>query len=237
MKIGGKMTQAITLDLNKEKDISLGEQARSILDNISNAFSNAVRKGTELINLPEGLGETVKENLEKIDLKEIGSSAVESALKSGMKNLGMKSTTFNSLKNIFDAVREGNLKKGLESGLNVAINALKIPTSAKTLLKNGKDVIIDQVFDDELKTLMTKQKNTISRINKKCLQMEEAFKVNDTKTLDRIAKTLKKDLEKVMPIQDVITKGNSILNQYQLFKNKGTENLTQTEKELCDVLV
>ena len=140
------MSEIIALDLNKEKEISLGEQAGNILSNISNAFSNAVNKGIDMIDFPDTLGETVKEGLTKIDLKEIGISAVESALKSGMKSLGMKSSTFNSLKNIFDAVSEGDLKKGLTSGLNVAIGSLKIPTTAKTLLKNSKNLILDQIL-------------------------------------------------------------------------------------------
>ena len=231
------MSNTLALELNREKEITLGDKSDNILSNISDAFSNAVKKGAELINFPDGIGEVVKDGLDKIDIKEIGMSAVETALKTGMKSLGMKSSTFSSLKNIFDAVIEGNLKKGLASGLNVVIGMLKIPTTAKTLLKNGKNLILDQVFEDELKTLMSKQKNTISRIDKKCNQMEEAFKENDIKTLDRIAKTLKTDLEKVMPIQDVITRGNTVLNKYQLYKNKGTLELTQTEQELCERLV
>lgn len=230
------MTNTLTLDLNQEKEFNLGDQASNILSNISNAFSNAVKKGAEKIDFPDNLGEKVKSGLEKIDLKEIGSAAVEQALKTGMKNLGMKTTTFNNLKNIVTAVKEGNLKDGLESGLNIAIDLLKVPQTAKTLLKNGKDLILNQVFEDELKRVMTKQKNTISRIDKKCTQMEEAFKINDVKTLDRVAKTLKTDLEKVMPIQNVIQKGQETLNRYQLYKNKGEVELTDDEKELCQKL-
>lgn len=230
------MTNTLTLDINKQRDITLDNQSTNILTNISDAFQNAVKKGAEKINFPENLGEKVKEGLEKIDLKEIGSFAAESALKMGMKNLGMKSSTFTSVKNIFDAVKEGDLKKGLASGLNIAIGLLKVPTTAKTLLKNGKNLILDQVFEDELKKVMTKQKNTISRIDKKCLQMEDAFKTNDTKTLDKVARTLKTDLEKVMPIQDVINKGTQVLNKYQLYKSKGSLELTQDELELCKKL-
>jgi len=230
------MSNTLSLNLNEEKEVVLDKQSKNILENFSDAFSNAVKIGTEKINLPDNWGEKVKEGLEKIDLKEIGVSAVESALKSGMKSLGMKSSTFTSLKNIFDAVKEGDLKKGLGSGFNVAIGMLNIPTNIKTFLKNGKNIVLDQVFEDELKTVMTKQKNTISRIDKKCTQMEEAFQKNDTKTLDRIAKTLKTDLEKVMPIQTVIQRGETILNQYQLYKNKGGVKLTQDEKDLCVTL-
>ena len=143
------MEKTLELNLNSEKEIVLEKQSKNILENISDAFSNAIKKGTELINLPDNWSEDVKAGFEKIDLKEIGESVVETALKAGMKSLGMKTSTFNSLKSIFDAVKEGDLKKGLDSGFNIAVGMLKIPTNVKTLLKNSKDVVLDQVFDDE----------------------------------------------------------------------------------------
>lgn len=229
------MTNALTLDLNSQREITLDKQSGNIISNISDAFSNAVKKGTEAINFPDNIGEKVKAGLEKIDIKEIGSKAVESALRTGMKNLGMKTSTFDNIKGVFEAIKEGDLKGGLNSGINAIVSVLKIPTTAKTLIKDAKSFILDKAFEDELKTVMKKQQNTISRIDKKCTQMEEAFKNNDTKTLDRVAKTLKTDLEKVMPIQNVITKGNATLNKYELYKNKGT-NLNSEELELCEKL-
>ena len=97
------MDKSLSVELNKDKEITFVEQSQNILNNISQAFSNAVKKGTELIEFPDNIGASIKDGIEKMDLKEIGASAVESALKSGMKSLGMKSSTFNSLKNIFDA--------------------------------------------------------------------------------------------------------------------------------------
>jgi hypothetical protein len=228
------MAGTLSLDLTKEKGIDLGEKANSIVSNISDAFSNAVKKGTESIKFPDGFAEKVRTGFEKIDLKEIGNSAALSALKTGMNNLGMKTSTFNNLKDIFDAVRSGDLKKGLSSGLNVAISALKVPSTIKNLIKDGKNIILEKTFEDELKTIMKKQQNTISRIDKKCIQMEEAFKNNDTKTLEKTYKSLKNDLEKVMPIQNVILKGNSMVNRYELYKNKGNVALTPDEIELCN---
>jgi hypothetical protein len=83
---------------------------------------------------------------------------------------------------------------------------------------------------------MKKQQNTISRIDKKCMQMEEAFKTNDIKTLDRVYKTLKSDVQKVMPIKDTIEKGNSMLNRYELYKSKNGKQLSNDELELCQKL-
>ena len=44
------------------------------------------------------------------------------------------------------------------------------------------------------------------------------------------------DLEKDMPIQEVIERGHSTLNKYNLYKNKGGAELTQMEQELCEKL-
>lgn len=227
------MTRTLEVNLNEAKDLSLVNQSKNIITNIGEAFSNAVKKGTEKLNFPDGMDEVVKEGFEKIDLGEIGGKAAETALKVGLNKLGIKSTTFNSVKDIIEAVKEGDLKKGLSAGLNVAINLVKAPQAAKTILKEGKELILEQALGDELKNVMKKQQNTISRINTKCEKMEEAFKNNDTKTLDRVYKTLKTDIEKVMPIKDVIERGNDMLNRYELYKNKNGKELTQDELDLC----
>ena len=61
------MANILSLELDKGKEITLEEQAGNILNNISDAFSNAVKKGAEKINFPDNLGEKVKEGLEKIE--------------------------------------------------------------------------------------------------------------------------------------------------------------------------
>ena len=231
------MALNLDLNLNDVKDLALSNETKNIVTNIGEAFSKAVKNGVANLKFPDNLGEVVKEGFEKIDLGEIGSKAAESALKIGLNKLGVSSTTFNSLKEIFEAVKEGDLKKGLSAGLNVAINLIKAPKVAKAILKEGKELILDQALGDELKNVMKKQQNTISRINNKCTQMEEAFKVGDTKTLDRVYKTLKSDMEKVMPIKNVLAKGNSMINRYELYRNKNGKALTSEEIELCQKLI
>jgi hypothetical protein len=230
------MAGTLDLSLNNVKNNSLENTSKNIISSIGDAFKNAVTKGTEKLSFPEGMEKTVKEGLEKIDLKEIGGKAAETALKSGMQALGMKSSLFSSVKGVFKAIQEGDLKNGLSNGLNAAIDLVKIPTVAKTILKQGKDMILEQTMGDELKNVMKAQQNTVSRINRKCNQMEEAFKNNDDKTLDRVYKSLKTDMEKVMPIQNVLNKGNNIMNRYELYKNRGTTQVTQVESELLKKL-
>ena len=230
------MAGTLDLSLNNFKNNSLEGNSKNIINSIGEAFKNAINKGTEKLSFPDGMEKTVKEALDKIDLKEIGGKAAETALKTGMQALGMKSSLFQSVKGVFKAIQEGDLKGGLSSGLNAAIDLAKMPKVAKTIVKEGKDLILEQTMGDELKNVMKAQQNTVSRINKKCNQMEEAFKNNDDKTLDRVYKSLKNDMEKVMPIQNVLNKGNEIMNRYELYKSKGTTELTNVEQELIKKL-
>lgn len=230
------MEKVLELNLEKSNEIILTEESKNIFENIADAFSNAVNKIGELIEIPDKYKEVVKDGINKFDFKGIASSATEAALKSGMKSMGMKVSTFNDIKGIFEAIKEGDLKKGLSEGIDLGVSVMKIPANIKNVIKSGKELILDKAFEDELKTVMEKQKNTISRINKKCDQIEKAFSENDEKTIERISKTLKLDLKKVMPIENVIQRGKEVLNECELYKNKNNKQLSEIEKELCKKL-
>lgn len=230
------MDKVLELNLGKNDEIVLTEESNNIFKNISEAFSNAMKKCEELLQIPDEYKDIVKEGFDKIDLKEIANSATEGALRSGMKSLGMKVSTFDNIKELFEAIKEGDLKKGLSEGIDLAVSAFKIPTALKNTIKSGKTLILDKAFEDELKVVMEKQKNTISRINKKCEQIEKAIEESDLKTIEKVSKTLKNDLKKVMPIENVIQRGKEILNQCELYKNKDNRGLSQQEIELCKKL-
>ena len=230
------MEKILNLELNKGDELVITREAKNIFENVSDAFSNTINKIGDFINIPEKYKENVKEQFEKFDVKEIASSAAEVALRSGMKSLGMKVSTFDNIKDLYDAIKEGDLKKGISEGIDIALSCVKIPGSVKNAIQSGKTLILDKAFDDELKTVMEKQKNTISRIDKKCKQLEEALKENDVKTINKVSKTLKNDLEKVFPIENTISRGRRILNECELYKNKGEKIITEAEKELCSKL-
>lgn len=230
------MEKILDLNIEKNNEIILTDESKNIFENVADMFSNVANKIGETIEIPDKYKNIVKEGISKFDFKGIANATAETALRSGMKSLGMKVSTFDDIKGIFEAIKEGDLKKGLSEGIDLAVSLLKIPTAVKSTIKSGKTLILDKAFDDELKTVMEKQKNTISRINKKCDQIEKAIQENDEKTIERISKTLKTDLEKVMPIENVIQRGKKILNECELYKNKGNKELSQTEIELCQKL-
>lgn len=227
------MENVLNLELEKNNDVILTKESKNIFENVANALSNAFDKIGDVIQIPDNYKGKVEEQIKNFDIKGIASAAAETALRSGMKSLGMKVSVFDNIKDLGTAIKEGDINSCISKGIDLALSTMKLPNTVKNAIKSGKTLILENAFEDELKKVMEKQKNTISRIDKKCNQLETALEENDKKTIDRISKTLKTDLEKVMPIEKTIERGRSVLNKCELFKNKGSNVLTEVEAELC----
>lgn len=228
------MENVLNLELAKNDEIVLTKETKNVFENIADAFSNTVSKIGDLIPISDEYKTKAKEQFQNFDAKKVASAAAETALRTGMKSLGMKVSVFDNIKDLFEAIKKGDLKSSLSEGIDLMLSASKLPTNVKNAIKSGKTLILENAFEDELKKVMEKQKNTISRINKKCDKLEIALTESDEKTINKISKTLKTDLEKVAPIEKTIERGRSVLNKCELFKNKDNTKLTQAEAELCE---
>ena len=233
------MSQQLALELEKGKDFFdiTAKENQNIIENVSTAFSNAVSKGVENIGLDAQYKSVVKEEVKKPDFLEIGKKVGEAALRIGAKAIGINTTTFNNAKELIQALKAGDLNGGLSSALDIGVDLLRgVPSAAKQLIKSSKNEILGVTLDNELKQIMVKQKNTIYRLDKKCNKFEEALNKNDEKEMTRQVKLIKNDLDKVMLIENTITRARGIVNSYELMKSKGAVELTETEKELCKKL-
>lgn len=227
------------LELNRSNILDIGDSLKNATSTVNEAFNNALDKGLNNLNLDDGILSKVKSGLEKFDIKKVASDTIDTALKSTLKTVaGLKAKTVDNLKDLGKAIRDSNLKGGLRSVLNIGIDSIKgIPSSVKKVISSGIDLVLGDTFDDELKRVMTKQKNTLSRINNKCDSFEKALNENDEKGMKKYANSISKELEKVSLISETIDRGKEIVNMYELMKNKGSTELNSMEKELCKQLV
>ena len=222
------------LELNKGIDLNVSDAVKNAGLTVSNAFNNALDKGVDNLNLESGIISKIKEGFQKFNIKDVASKTIDTAMKSTLKSVaGVKAKTVDNLKNLGKAIRDSNLKAGLKSVINIGVDSMKgIPTIAKKVVKDGADLILGETFDDELKRVMTTNKNTLSRINQKCEKFEKAFKDNDEKGMKKYVDGISKDLEKVSLISETINRGKEIVNRYELMKNKGSTNISEVEQEL-----
>ena len=227
------------LELNRGINLNVSDAVKNATATVNQAFNSALDKGVEKLNLENGILNKVQEGFQKFNIKEVASKTIDTAMKSTLKSVaGVKAKTVDNLKDLGKAIRDSNLKAGLKSVINMGVDSIKgLPTAAKKMIKGGTDLILGETFDDELKRVMTTNKNTLSRIDKKCNQFEKAFSENDMKGMKKYVDGITKDLEKISLISDTINRGKEILNRYELMKNKGSTQLSQVEQELLQKIV
>lgn len=226
------------LSLNRGIDLNMSDAVKNATTTVNQAFNNALDKGMDKLDLDNGVISKIKEGFKKFNIKEVASNTIDTAMKSTLKSIaGIKAKTVDNIKDLGKAIRDSNLKAGLKSVINIGVDSMKgIPTVAKKIVKNGVDLILGETFDDELKRVMTTNKNTLSRLNQKCENFEKAFKNNDEKGMKKYVNGISKDLEKISLISETINRGKEILNRYELMKNKGSTQLSQVEQELLKQL-
>lgn len=227
------------LDLFRNNSIDISDTIKNATTTVSETFNNVLDKGLAKLDVEEGFLDKIKNGLEKFDIKKVASDTIDTALKSTLKTVaGVKAKTVDTLQDLGKAIRDADLKGGLKSVINIGIDSIKgIPSSIKNVVTDGIDLILGDTFDDELKKVMTKQKNTLSRIDKKCDEFEKALTENDEKSMKKYANAISKELEKISLISQTIDRGKEIVNRYELMKNKGSTELTSIEQELCKQLV
>lgn len=227
------------LELSKGLDLDVSDTVKNATTTVNEAFNNTVEKCVDNLDVEKGMVSKIKEGLQKFNMSEVAAKTIDTAMKSTLKSVaGVKAKTINNVKTIGKAIRDSNLKQGLKGILNIGIDSIKgIPKTVKNLIKDGADLMLGDTFDDELQKVMTKQRNTLSRINKKCESFEKAFNENDEKNMKKYANSISKDLEKVSLISDTINRGKEIVNRYELLKNKGSTELSSIEQELLKKIV
>lgn len=223
------------LILNRDNKLEIGTELRNASTTVNESLNNAIDTGLKKMELQDNIITKIKNGFSSAKTKGLISDTIDSALKAVLKNtMGVKARTVDNFKNLGKAIRDSNLKAGLKSVLNIGVDSVKgIPSSVKSIVREGIDLILGDTFDDELQKVMTKNKNTLSRINKKCDEFEKAFSTNNEKDMKKYVNSISKDLDKISLISNTIDRGKEIVNRYELMKNKGSTELSSIERELC----
>lgn len=226
------------LNLNKDNKLIDNTELSNAATTVNESLNNAINTELGKMNLQDNVITKVKNGLNNEKTKGLISSTIDGALKAVLKStMNVKARTVNNFKDLGKAIRDSNLKNGLKSALKIGVDSIKgIPTSVKKVVRDGVDLILGDTFDNELQKVMTKNKNTLSRIDKKCNEFEKAFSSNNEKDMKKYANSISKDLDKISLISNTVDRGKEIVNRYELIKNKGSTELSSIERELCEKL-
>ena len=166
--------------------------------------------------------------------------AISSAVDMGKSVIGIFTGKFENITQAENAVKSGGIIDGISDALDYALNLCskfgKIPNAICSVIKGGKDAILDTIsnnIEEEFKN----QVSSVEKINSYMQNWKNSYNNQDLDGMEKEYKKLEKELEKTLPLENTIKEARKIENIHILIKNKGDFNISNDELELAKKLI
>ena len=223
---------------------NLNQEQKSFLEtNIGQVINTGIDFGLKTI-LPDFVEDEIieiKDALFKEGFKEAINVAIDKAIDLGKSFIGIFTGTFENISQIKTAIQKGGLIDGISDILDSAISFAKdkgyIDSKKAKLIKSGKNEIIKSITNGIDNTL-SDQVEAIEKINGYIEKWNKYYQEQNFTNMEYQYDKIQEYLEKVVPLEDVLTKARQLENIHTLIKNNGKNfNLTEQEKELANMLI
>lgn len=234
----------INLEKNNNIENATYEKQKNFLDtNLGQAINLGIDFGIKAV-LPNFLEDEVIEIKDSIitdGFKEGIKTAIDNAVDLGKSFLGIFTGKFENISQIKEAIKKGGLIDSISNVLDWGIKKAKtnklIKSSTANLIKKGKNIILNNVSDN-IENNLDSQVESVEKIDKYIEKWKSYYEEKDFTNMDKQFKKIEKELEKVLPLENIITKARQLENIHNLIKNNGKNfNLSQEELELANKLV
>ena len=224
-------------NLNLEK-----EQNNFLNSSLGKIINNATDIGLRYI-LPDLIEEEIidiKDALIKNGLKEGIKTAVDNAINIGKSALGIVTGNFENISQIKKAVEQGGLIDTVSDVIDFATNKAQkagiIDRNVGTIIKSGKNSILNNISSSIEKEL-TKQEKNIKYLDKYSENWKNYYEEKDFEGMQKEYQKMKEKFKEIIPIEETIKKARTIETIHNLIKNNGKNfNLSEQELELIQKL-
>lgn len=228
---------------NNTQGVTYENQKSFLESNLGQIINGGVDLGIRVL-LPDVIEDEVIEIKDSIitdGFKAGMKTAIDNSVDLGKSLLGIFSGQFENLSQVKEAIKKGGLIDGISEVLNWGIDLAKennlISKSTAKAIKKGKNAILNTVSNN-IENSMTAQISSIEKIDKYITKWNEYYNKKDFTNMDKQYKKIEKELQNIMPLENVITKARVVENLHNLIKNNGKNfNLSNEELELANKLV
>lgn len=227
----------ISNNLNLEK-----EQNNFFDSTIGNVINNAIDIGLRYV-LPDLIEEEiieVKNSLIKNGLKEGIKTAVDNITNIGKSAMGIVTGNFENISQVKKAVEQGGVIDTLSDVIDFATNKAKsaglINGTVSSLIKSGKNSILNNVSSSIEKELVNQEKN-IEKLETYSENWKEYYNNKDFEGMQKEYNKIQEKLKETLPVEETIKNARTIETLHNLIKNNGQNfNLSSEELELAKKL-
>lgn len=193
--------------------------------------------------LPDYIEEQIidlKDNLIKYGLKDGIKKSIDDAINIGKSAIGIVTGNFENIIQVQEAIKSGGIIDNISNLLDDIISKVYSKgiinnTVAKTI-KQGKNSILNNI-EKNIENTFNKQINCLEYTEKYINNWKEYYSKKDFEGMEREYKKIEKEINNLIPIENVIDNVKTIENIHNLIKNNGQDfNLTQDQKELAKKL-
>jgi len=218
------------------------EQNKFINSTIGKIVNNAVDMGLRYI-LPDLIEEEVievKDSLLNNGLAEGIQTAAQNVVEIGKSAVGILTGNFENISQIKKAVEQGGVIDTISDVIDVATNKAQksgiLNRSIATLIKSGKNAILNNVSNSIEKEFTNQEKN-IEKLEQYTEKWQEYYKDKDFAGMNKEYNKIQEKLAEVIPIEETLKKARQIETLHNLIKNNGENfDLTKEQLELIEKL-
>lgn len=240
---GVEIKNDINLKNDNLQEVTYEKQKGFLETNLGQVINGGINLGLKAV-LPDLIEDQVIEIKDSIitDGFKVGiKTAIDNAVDLGKSVLGIFTGKFDNMSQVKDVIKKGGLIDSVSNVLDWGINKAKsndlINNSTASLIKKGKNTILNTV-NNNIENSMTSQIESVEKIDKYISNWNEYYKNQDFTNMNKQFKKIEKELETVMPLENVLTKARVVENLHNLIKNNGKNfNLSNEEIELANKLV
>ena len=189
------------LNLNKNY-LTIEKQQKNFLDTtIGKIINNTLNVGLKII-LPDLIEDQIiqiKDTIIKDGFKEGLNKTIDSAIDLGKSVIGIATGKFENITQVEKAVQKGGIldvtSNAIDTALKYANKKGKVPKEILKVVKNSKNLIIDNLSTN-LEKALTEQIKSIENINRYSNNWNKYFKLKDFNKMDKECKKIEKELER-----------------------------------------
>ena len=223
-----------------ENKINIEKNKNIFLNNIiGKTINNALDIGLRAIlpDLIENQVINIKNELIENGLKAGANTAINSVINLKKSAMGIITGNFDTIEQINTAIGNGGIIDTISDLLDNALNKIykngKINNNIYKLIKNGKNIILDNV-NNNIRNELKNQNNSIEKLEKYIKNWQENYNKKDFNKMTQEYEKIEKEYNKIIPLENIINETKKVKAIHNLIKNNGQNfNLTEEEKRLA----
>ena len=238
-----KISNNINLENNNSQDVTYENQKSFLETNLGQVINGGIDLGLKAV-LPDLIEDEVIEIKDSILTDGLSAgikTAINNVIDMGKSVLGIFTGKFENMSQVKSVIEKGGLIDSISNVLDWGINKAKqnnlIENTTASLIKKGKNTILNTV-NNNIENNLTSQMESVEKIDKYIEKWNEYYKDQDFTNMEKQYDKLENELEKIMPLENTITKARVVENLHNLIKNNGKNfNLSNEELELANKLI